>query len=63
MEKVVGNGDQRENVENGKECDRMREKCYKTRRENIEIFRYFARSCTRVGVHYHPLCSRCLLMI
>ena len=38
VEKVVGNWDQRGNVENGKEYDRMREKCYKTRQENIEIF-------------------------
>ena len=38
LEKVVGNCDQRDNVENGKGYDRMREKCYKARRENIEMF-------------------------
>ena len=42
-----------ENVENGEEDDRMCEKCYKARRENIEIFLYFARSCTRVYVITH----------
>ena len=49
--KVVGNWDQRENVENGKD-DRMCEKCYTARRGNIEIIEYFdilhgvAQGCT-----------------
>ena len=35
--KVVGNWDQRENMDNGKEGNRMCEKCYNARWGNIEI--------------------------
>ena len=50
MEKAARNRDQRKDVENGEENDRMCQKCHDARRGSIEIFIYSTRSYPRMYV-------------
>ena len=62
LEKDAGTWDQRKEVENDENYDGMCEKCCDAERGNIQICRYFTRSCTGVYVHYRPIYSRYILM-